>query len=193
MLLEILTGVLVVITGFYAWATFRILKANEGVVAVAQKQVDAMVVQHEATIRPYVYASPVMYAEDPKFFLKVANAGKSVAENLQLTMDPPYHRGSTGNLKNIAEFPAFSRPIPAFPPGAEILFSLDAYFVVLGDDTDRELKPSRFKITASYASGERQYSESAEIDYFAFFNTNPPQDPVVRQLKAIAHNLENKP
>jgi len=42
---ELLTATLVVVTGFYAWATFRILKANDKVVDVMRKQ-------NEALIRP---------------------------------------------------------------------------------------------------------------------------------------------
>lgn len=36
--LEILTSVLVLITGFYAWATYRLLKANERAVSAMRKQ-----------------------------------------------------------------------------------------------------------------------------------------------------------
>jgi hypothetical protein len=36
--LEILTSALVLITGFYAWATYRILKANERAVSAMRKQ-----------------------------------------------------------------------------------------------------------------------------------------------------------
>ena len=42
-----LTLALVVITGLYAWATFRILRANEAVVA-------AMKEQTETQLRPYL-------------------------------------------------------------------------------------------------------------------------------------------
>lgn len=46
----VLTALLVVITGFYAWATFRILRANEAVVKVMKDQL-------EAQGRPYVHPS----------------------------------------------------------------------------------------------------------------------------------------
>ena len=39
---EILTGALVLITGFYAWATYKILKANERVVEVMHEQAEAV-------------------------------------------------------------------------------------------------------------------------------------------------------
>ena len=40
--LEVLTGVLVVITGFYAMATFQILRANQQAVAVVKEQTEAL-------------------------------------------------------------------------------------------------------------------------------------------------------
>ena len=49
-MIEVLTTLLVVITGFYAWATCRILRANEQVVSVMQEQ-------SEAINRPYIAVS----------------------------------------------------------------------------------------------------------------------------------------
>ena len=44
-MLEVLTGILVIITGSYAWATYKILRANE-------KVVEEMKEQSEAIMRP---------------------------------------------------------------------------------------------------------------------------------------------
>jgi len=61
-MIEILTALLVVITGIYAWFTFRILKANERIV-------EKMHEQQEAMYRPYIAISPVVYPENPIAFL----------------------------------------------------------------------------------------------------------------------------
>ncbi|MEW8505505.1 MAG: hypothetical protein AB2598_02295 [Candidatus Thiodiazotropha sp.] len=53
MMIDYLTGALVIITGFFAWATFRILRANEKVVEVMHEQA-------EAVTRPYVSVDPVL-------------------------------------------------------------------------------------------------------------------------------------
>jgi hypothetical protein len=53
-LIEILTTLLVAITGFYAWATLRILCANEQVISVMQEQ-------SKAINRPYIAAAPFWY------------------------------------------------------------------------------------------------------------------------------------
>ena len=62
-MIEILTAVLVIITGFYAWATFRILRANEKVVSVMEKQAVAMG-------RPYVTVTPFVLPGTPPNFTK---------------------------------------------------------------------------------------------------------------------------
>ena len=49
--MEVLTAILVLITGFYAYVTFRILKANEKVVAEMGNQT-------ESINRPYINIRP---------------------------------------------------------------------------------------------------------------------------------------
>jgi hypothetical protein len=41
-LIELLTAALVIVTAFYAWVTYRILRANENVVAVMSRQLSEM-------------------------------------------------------------------------------------------------------------------------------------------------------
>lgn len=51
MTIDILTAALVIITAFYAWATFEILRANKKVVEVMQEQ-------SLAISRPYIVVAP---------------------------------------------------------------------------------------------------------------------------------------
>ena len=80
MVIDYLTGVLVLITGFYASATFRILRANENVVEVMHEQA-------EAVTRPYVSVAPVLEPDNPIFYLRISNTGKTAANKLKLTID----------------------------------------------------------------------------------------------------------
>jgi hypothetical protein len=77
-MIDILTFILVIITGFYALVTFRILKANQGVVNI-------MADQQEAILRPYVTISQFCPPSDASFYLKISNTGKTAAINLRIT------------------------------------------------------------------------------------------------------------
>lgn len=79
-----LTLALVVITGLYAWATFRILRANEAVVA-------AMKEQTETQLRPYLIVSAAPRIGTTLMCLHIENAGRSVAENIRLKMDRDFY------------------------------------------------------------------------------------------------------
>jgi hypothetical protein len=70
---EVLTGILVVITGFYAYVTFRILKVNRDAVAAVREQI-------ESSLRPYVTVKLIL-EQFPIFHLRVANDGKTSANN----------------------------------------------------------------------------------------------------------------
>jgi hypothetical protein len=63
--IEILTSLLVIITGFYAWVTFRIMKANERTVAAMHSQI-------ESATRPYIAVGLVTIPNSNMFYLRVA-------------------------------------------------------------------------------------------------------------------------
>ena len=67
-----LTLALVVVTAFYAWATFRILRANEGVVAAMREQTEAL-------LRPYIVVSASPRVGTTLLCLEVRNTGRSPA------------------------------------------------------------------------------------------------------------------
>lgn len=78
-----LTLALVIITAFYAWATFKILQANQGVV-------QAMEAQTEAQLRPYVVARVTAQPGTTLLLLQIENTGKSPALDLRLHMDKEF-------------------------------------------------------------------------------------------------------
>src|SRR5690554_6252595 len=112
---ELLTAALVVITGWYAWVTQRILKANE-------RAVQATLDQNLALTRPYVVVAPHVGAH-AVYELVVRNVGRTAAEDLKLTIDRPFYEyGREG--RNLAEAHLFSKGISSLAPGAEIHYLL---------------------------------------------------------------------
>jgi hypothetical protein len=181
---EILTAALVLITGFYAWATFRILKANERVV-------DVMHAQAEAMTRPFVAVSILLELDNPIFYLCVSNVGKTAANDLRLTLDKPFYRSGEKTLeKNLAEHNAFKNTIASFPPGAQLTFSLAQSFVVFGNNANRDIMPTRFTVTAEYSYGGKRVKEENHIDLEPYLEANIPQDPYVRKLKGIKESID---
>lgn len=184
MALDYLTGILVLITGFYAWATFRILKANERVVEV-------MHAQAEAISRPYISVAPMLEPDNPIFYLRISNIGKTTANNLKLSMDKSFHKfGEKSGERDLATFAAFNEVIESFPPGAEIIFSLAQSFVLFAKDADNKILPQSFTITAEYSYEEKTVKENNIIDLKAYFGADIPQNPYLRKLKDISQAIE---
>ena len=178
-MIEALTVVLVVITGFYAWATFRILRANEKVVSVMEKQAVAMG-------RPYVTVTPFVLPETPLISLKIANTGQSAATNLRLVIDRDFYKfAEKHESKNIANFKAFREPIEMLAPGAELTFDLAQGFKIFSQDADPDVVPSAFTITASYEFSGMKVEERNVIDLRPFEESTQPRDLVVSELKEI--------
>ena len=185
-MIEPLTAVLVLITGFYAWATFRILRANEKVVSVMEKQVVAMG-------RPYVTVTPFVLSGTPLISLKIANAGQSAAKNLRLVIDRDFYKfAEKQESKNIATFKVFQEPIEMLAPGAELTFDLAQGFMIFSEDADDDIVPKVFTITASYEFSDMKIEERNVIDLRPFEESTQPRDLIVSELQEIRKAIETR-
>lgn len=185
-MIEILTALLVIITGLYALFTFRILRANEKVVGKMRDQQEAM-------YRPYVSISPVVYPENPIAFLKIKNSGLTAANNLRLNLDKDFFQfGENKEERNLKSRSAFKDPIDSFVPGAEIYFYLAQSFVIFGKKEGQELTPTTFTVTAEYEYLDKKVAEKTVVDLSPYLGAANPHDPIVCQLKAIKEAIEKK-
>lgn len=182
-MIEILTALLVLITGFYAWVTYRILKANELVV-------DAMREQSEATYRPYVTVTLFLEPDNPIFYLRITNRGKTSATDLRLAIDRSFFKfGERSERNDLASFAAFNQPIDSLAPESEIVFGLAQGFVVFAEGADQTTCPNTFAVTAGYKFGAKQVEERHVIDLKPYLHADVPQNSVIRKLKAINESL----
>jgi hypothetical protein len=160
------------------------LRANE-------KVIDVMHEQAEAIIRPYVQIAPMLEPDNPIFYLRISNAGKTTANNLKLTIDQSFHQfGDKSGKSDLASYAAFNNVIESFPPGAEIVFSLAQSFKLFEEEADTVLLPQSFIITAEYSYKNKTVKENNIIDLKAYHHANIPQDAYIRKLKDISKAIE---
>lgn len=178
-----LTLALVLITAFYAWATFEILRANKGVV-------QAMEMQTEAQLRPYVVASVSVRSGTTLLLLEIQNTGKSPALNLNLKMDKDFFLNAEKGRDNIAELPVFTQAIESFAPGTKIPFVLGVGHTILADEVDDTTCPKVFSIDAEYTFGAKAYKERNTIDLRPLLGSSAEQDPIADELKKLRESLE---
>jgi hypothetical protein len=187
MITEILTGILVLITATYAYLTLRMAKASES-------SVEAVKQQSEATLRPYISVSPFIRPQAPFLYLRVANTGRTGAQNLRLTLDRDFFQwGEAGRPdNNLRNQNAFSLPIDSFPPGAELLFALGQGWVLFGEKANPPATPVQFNITATYEFFGKKVEEVNSIDLRPYLGTEGEHDPLVEELERIRKVLEQK-
>lgn len=182
---EILTGLLVLITGFYAWATFRILKAN-------QDMATAMARQLELQLRPYVQPFLFIHPGTNIFCLRVKNMGKSAATNLRLSLDRNlFQFGEKRDEKNLRNLIAFSQPIQSFPPSAELEFWLAQGPHLFGANVDDNVTPRIFSVTAAYEYSGKSVEETTTIDFRPYLNSDIPRHYVAHELHEILRVLQD--
>lgn len=178
-----LTLALVVITGLYAWATFRILRANEAVVA-------AMKEQTETQLRPYLVVSAAPRIGTTLMCLYIENTGRSVAENIRLKMDRDFYpHAERREHENIAKLPAFVEPIRSLAPAAKVTFILGVGHTIFGASDD--LCPKVFSVHADYGSGSKGYSELHTVDLRPLMHSSVVHDPVAEEIEKLRKSLES--
>lgn len=172
MVLEFLTGVLVLVTAAYAVANFRMVRVMRD--------------QLEQTMRPYITVSVLSPPKSFVLYLRIANTGRSAARELRLTIDKDFFRyGGKDATDNIARFNAFQTPIECFSPGAELIFALAQSFVLFGADADRERTPLVFNVAATYSYVGRATSETTTIDLRPYLSSNMLPDPALDVLERL--------
>ena len=178
-----LTLSLVLITAFYAWATFRILRANEGVV-------NAMREQTEAQLRPYVVASAGTRTGTTLLILEIQNTGKSAATALELRINKTFHFNGDINAENLAALPAFTQTIEALAPEARLQFMLGVGHTLFSNSIDEAIAPKVFAVSANYGFASKHYSEQHTIDLRPLLHTTAIHDPVADEIKALRESVE---
>lgn len=178
-----LTLALVVITGFYAWATFEILRANKAVV-------QAMAAQTEAQLRPYLVVHVKVQLGTTLLLLNIENNGKSPALDLRLCMDKDFFFNGEKQGDNLAELPVFTQPIESLSPGARIPFVLGVGHTIFAPETDETICPKVFTVTAEYSFGGKTYNERNTIDLRPLLHSTADHDAVGDEVRKLRESLE---
>ena len=184
-MLEVLTGLLVLITGVYAWVSFRILRANE-------RLVGEMKLQSEAINRPYITVRAYTVPNSPILYLGIFNTGKLPAEKVKLEIDRVFYQfGDRREERNMATFSIFNQEIDCFAPGQEFKFMLGQGFVIFAEEADESVTPTVFDIKATYSFGDKSYSETNVIDLNPFRMTSLGTDPLISEIEGIRKAVED--
>jgi hypothetical protein len=176
--IEILTAVLVVITGLYAFFTFKIMRANE-------KTLEAVRLQTEAALRPYLDIGVITPPNSHMFMLRIANSGRTAAKNIRMTLDRDFFQYGKAEGTNLRTATAFSQVIEQMSPGAEIRFGLAFGPQLVGESIDERLTPPVFSITATYSFGETTVTEKTTIDVRPYRAAMRIPDPVATELAGL--------
>ena len=176
MAIEVLTGLLVAITGFYAWVTYKMLTALQQ--------------QAEGVSRPYLTINVFSEPKNVLFYLRIANTGRTGASNVRLTLDRDFYQFGRKDRPSLREASVFQQPIEQLPPGAEMIFGLAQGFVVLGNEADQSATPQVFSINATYSYGEKTVSEMTTIDLRPYKESMAPPSVIADELEKIRKQLE---
>ena len=187
MVIEYLTGILVLVTAIYAYLTHKLAQSSAAAVAAMEQQ------NWEAS-RAFIVASPFVRSHTPFLYLRIRNNGRSSALNLTMQIDKDFFQfaetsKSDHNLRNKN---AFNQVIDAFHPGQELVFALAQGWKIFGDKPRPEVCPAKFTITATYDCLGKRVTESNPIDLTAFLGSEGERDPIVEELERMRKTVEKR-
>lgn len=181
---EALTAILVLITGIYAYLTYRMAKMSEA-------SLEEMRQQSEAAMRPYVVVTHFVPSHLPVIYLRIANIGKSSALNLKLSIDKDFFQyGGTQDDRNLKNATAFNVPLDSFPPNAELIFGLAQGWVLFQDGGHPDRCPTQFTITAQYEYSGKSVYEKHLIDLRGYIGAQGGHDAIVDELEKLRKMIE---
>ena len=175
---NLLTVLLLFVTTIYTYLTYRSIQHNKETLGLMREQ-------WEASERPIIAINIFLEADNPIFYLKISNQGKSVAENLNLSIDKPFYKFGTD--KDISSLWLFNNTILAFAPQEEVIIALAQSFVVFGNN---DKCPIEFIIEAKYQFGQgKEYNEKHFINLNSYLGVDVPQKAEIRKYKDIKNEL----
>ncbi len=179
---DYLTAALVVVTAYYAWVTYKILKANEAVVAAAQKQAEALT-------RPYIQATLALVTDTPIFKLYITNTGQTSAQNLRLTLSDSISQFGRSSGAKLNELNAFTQVIESFPPATALTFWLGSAADIFAKG-EYSVIPQVFTVTAVYEYEGKSVSEKTTLDFRPYLSSDLPREAVSHGLVEVKKALE---
>jgi hypothetical protein len=187
---EFLTAILVLITAFYAYFTFRMMKATEKAVIATNASTNAINRQIEASLRPYIDFELKRYPNN-LIYMHIRNSGRIAATNLSLKLDRDFFPLGHHGKKNLKEAFIFSNEVASLSPGTEITVGM----LEIGEIGKLEdVSPTRFKIVAKYtwAGHNTPVVEDNEIDLSVFSGSGLiPKPDLLYEIAAATNNLSN--
>src|SRR4051794_2719602 len=112
---NVISLVLVVVTGVYVLLTCRIANANQGML-------DNIREQYRDSLRPVIFPS-LRVRDQVVLVLVFTNTGRSPAYRVRLSIDRDFFQFAEPK-GNIREFPIFNQEIPVLAPGTEFPIDL---------------------------------------------------------------------
>lgn len=177
---NLLTMILVVVTGVYVLLTWRIANAN-------QKMLERVEEQHREQVRPVVYAY-LEFREQVVARLVVENMGRTPAYGLTVRISEDFHQFGEIGRGNLRDLPIFSEEISWFPPNAKISVDLEQGFNFDKEIDGKNITPSSFDVSLEYSSKFDSYTEICEIDLAPYGNMHIAKT-AAEQLGKIEEHL----
>ena len=144
----ILTGLLVVLTGVYAFLTYRIMAVNREAVAAMRAQI-------VASVRPYVYFEIVTTGPLVEGVLR--NTGVSAAYDVTVSLQPTVQVHIRGSAQDSS---LIGKPLSLIPPQKEIREFLGSF-----EELENGNASLKFTGTVAYVDSEgRRFRDPLTVD-----------------------------
>ncbi len=94
--------------------------------------------------------------------------------------------------KNLRIKSVFLIPIDSFPPEAELILALGSSWTLFGENTQPNVSPTQFNVTAVCEFLGKKVGEVNRVDLRQYMGSAGERNPVVEELEKIRKSMEQK-
>lgn len=170
-----------IVTLIYAIFTYRIVIANQRLVAVTERQI-------RLQTRPYIFVRAITRPASPVFQLSISNVGKSIARNVTFYLSRDiYQFAEKTERRHLNSQGLFNSTYEAFAPGTELVIDLGRSWDVV--DSDEALCPAKFTIRCRYSCDDENFEEITAINLEMYRPTSLGNYGLIHEIHELGKSV----
>lgn len=175
----------------YVIKTWEMASATRKSAAEMQASVEEMRKSRELEMAPYIVVFIDVNIKKRIFYLVIRNTGKTAANNLKITINPPLYSSFTAQGHNINEYKFLTEGFKTFPPHYEFRIEYDHTIPQVGVESKDLVYEASVEYSDELTTSRHTANFLLEPWVFKGLRRSESMDSVKKNTKAIQNEFMN--
>ena len=175
----------------YVIKTWEMASATRKSAAGMQASVEEMRKSRELEMAPYIVVFIDVNIKRSAFYLVIRNTGKTAANNLKISINPPLYSSFTAQGHNINEYKFLTDGFKTFPPHYEFRIEYDRAIPQVGIDSKDLVYEASVEYSDEFTTSRHTANFLLEPWVFKGLLRSESMDSVKKNTKAIQNEFKD--